>query len=118
MAKSRDLYYVHIGNSHDLRKTILESSKLIIECLRRFETFKSVRAQRIKTAEDLMFVIREMNEMTMQMKIDIPKMKLPAIKGQNVAEIRKPDATSDEHNELKKLESAIAEIEERLSEID
>jgi hypothetical protein len=115
-----ELYYVHIGQSHGVRRSILEASKVLIECLRRYEKFKAVRAARMKASSDLAATIREINEISAQMRIEIPKIKVPNVKVVEEKKARpQPQAPPPEdQDELRKLEAAIAEIESRLGDIN
>jgi len=115
--KEKDVYYVHVKSSHDLRRGILETSKQVIECLHRHERFKKMRAERIRAVEDLIGTFREINDLSAQMKIEMPKVKLPKPPKPEVAEspVKKFEHESDD--ELKKLEEAISQIENRLTEI-
>ena len=122
-SKSKEVFYVNINNSHDLRRTILETSKAVIENLHSFEKFKSIRAERIKAMEQLIIQFREINDISSQMKIDMPKIKIPAFKKKLEAKVKKeiePPKKEFKHetdDELKKLEAAISQIENRLQEI-
>jgi len=115
MSKSEELYYVHLSEARKVRTNILEASKQLIDCLRRYEKFKDIRAQRITAAEDLMQTLKDINDLTSQMKIDVPKIKIPEVKIKH-EELKEP-VQVEEHDELHKLEAAIAEIESRLGDI-
>lgn len=121
--KSKEVFYVNINNSHDLRRAILETSKQVIENLHSFEKYKTKRAERIKAMEELIINFRGINEISSQMKIDVPKIKFPAFK-QNIEIKRKKEKVEvkkefehETDEELKKLEAAISQIENRLEEI-
>jgi len=117
-----EVYYVNIRNSHSLRRGILETSKGVIEILHRYEKFKKLRADRVRAIEELIINFREINEICAQMKVDMPKIKLPQIKKPKKAEAVMPKVTKkpfahESDDELKKLENAIAQIEQRLGQI-
>jgi hypothetical protein len=124
-SKSKEVFYVNINNSHDLRRTILETSKQVIENLHSFEKFKTIRAERIKAMEQLIIQFREINDISSQMKIDMPKIKMPAFKKKLEAKVKKEveqekpkkEFKHETDDELKKLEAAISQIENRLEEI-
>jgi len=118
MKDNKEVYYIHIRDSHDLRRGILETSKQVIETLHRQEKFKKTRAERIKTIEDLIVIFREINDCGAQMKIEMPKVKLP----KQLKEEKKPAETikkfsHETNDELQKLEEAISQIESMLTEI-
>jgi hypothetical protein len=126
-----EVFYVSITNAHHLRRDILEVSKMIIECLQRYEKFKRFRAERIRAMEQLIMLFRGINDLAAQLKINMPKIKLPAQKkvpkkdpatgkplplGKKTLPVQ-PQFTHESEDELKKLEAAIAQIEARLNEI-
>jgi hypothetical protein len=122
------MFYVNISDAHHLRRDILEASKTLIEVLQRHEKFKRFRAEKIKAMEELIILFREINEFTAQMKVALPKIRLPAPKKQPkkseqattapaVPLPKKQQFAHESEDELKKLESAIAQIEARLNEI-
>ena len=120
----KEIFYVSISNSHNLRKNILEASKGVIENLHSFEKFKLIRAEKIKSMEQLIIVFREINDISAQIKIDMPKIKLPAVwksKKDKKKEEEEPEKEKEfkheSEDELAKLENAIAQIENRLQEI-
>jgi hypothetical protein len=122
--ESAEVFYVNITNSYRLRRDILEASKMVIEELQRYEKFKRFRAEKIKAMEELIIMMREINELAAQLKINMPKIKLPAVKKPTkkemaaaVAVVPKRQFVHESDDELKKLESAIAQIEARLNEI-
>jgi len=119
----KEIFYVNIKNSHNLRRGILETSKQVIEALHKYEKFKKTRADRIRAIEQLILNFREINELASQIKIDMPKIKLPQTKkpkkdepAEEIVPEHKKFAHESE-DELKKLEDAISQIESRLGEI-
>jgi len=118
-ADNSEIFYVSIGSANQLRRGILEASKKIIECLHRFEKFKRVRAERIRATEELLSMVSELTELSAQVKIDLPKVKLPAptkpTKKEEVDAMEHLDRGSED--ELKKLEAAIRQIEARLGDM-
>jgi len=118
MKDSKEIFYVNIHSSHDLRRGILETSKQVIESLHRHEKFKKTRAERIKAVEELIIIFREINEVAGQLNIDLPKIKLPQSKRVVPEEPQPEKKDKKDDDELKKLESAIAQIESRLGSIE
>ncbi len=122
--ESKEIYYVNISNSYKLRKRILETSKNVIESLHKFERFKKIRSEKIKSIESLIILFREINELGAQIRLDLPKIKLPAkkkiLKQENKKKevsIQKKEFEHESETELEKLEGAIAQIESRLNQI-
>ncbi len=117
---SKEIFYVSINNSKDLRKNILETSKSLIENLHSFEKFRTIRAEKIKAMEELIVLFKEINDISSQVKIEMPKIKLPTLRKFKKEEKKKEVEKKVKHesdDELAKLESAIQQIESRLSEI-
>lgn len=131
MDKSKELFYVQIQDSRNLRKAILEASKEIIIILQRYAIFKKLRTAKLKLMESLAQQFEEIHDISTTMKIEVPKVnfrsdpvvrKMKKESGWREKEAEKSgrkkqgiNLTSyDEEPELKKLEKAIAEIERKL----
>lgn len=116
-----EIFYVAIGNANALRRGVLEASKKIIESLHRFEKFKRIRAHRIRATEELILLVREVNEISAQIKIDMPKIRLPTAAGKAAGKKKKEKVVEDvklgSDEELRKLETAIRQIESRLTNL-
>ncbi len=117
---SKEIFYVSINNSRNLRKNILETSKSLIENLHSFEKFKNIRAEKLKAMEELISLFKEINDISSQVKIEMPKIKLPTLrkfkKEEKKKEVEKK-VKKEGDDELAKLESAIQQIESRLNDI-
>jgi len=117
------MFYINIPNSHTVRRSILETSKNTIEALHSFEKFKAVRAQKIKAMEELIILFRQINDISAQLKIEMPKIKLPQFAQKAVKkakeEKKEPEKEfkHESEDELQKLETAINQIESRLNDI-
>ena len=53
MKKEENLFYVGVENPVELRRVVLESSKMTVEAMRRFESFKEIRDQKQAHVEQL-----------------------------------------------------------------
>ena len=51
--EKEDVYFVRLEEPSELRRTILESTRDIVDALKKFEEFKSVRDEKIKEIEKL-----------------------------------------------------------------
>jgi len=125
--KETDVFYIGVKEPSSIRRTLLESSKTIVEGLQRYENFKMIREQ--KEAEILMFKedIREINKLMTKLKAFLPKTKLKEIvrkekkrKAKKIEEKPIPKIKIEEKvnpTELQKLESDLADIERKLARL-
>ena len=125
--QSKDIFFVGIHESDEVRRNILESLKDIVENLQRFEKFKEARKVKIENINKLGSIINEINKLLPNLKNSLPETKIRAVKVNRVKETvavktvktktpveivkRKP------LNELQKLESELGEIEDKLKDL-
>ena len=125
--KETDVFYIGVKEPSSIRRTLLESSKTIVEGLQRYENFKMIREQ--KEAEILMFKedIREINKLMIKLKVILPKTKLKEVvrkekksKAKKIEEKPTPKIKIEKKvdpTELQKLESDLADIERKLARL-
>ena len=117
-----DVYFVGLEKPNELRRTLLESTRDVVDVMKRFERFKSVREQKIKEIERLKSDIREISKLISKLRAELPKTKLrvklpkreevPEKKKVVKKEVKKPK--KKEMTELDKLESELSAIEGKL----
>jgi hypothetical protein len=106
MAKvEEDIFYVHIKEPVEIRKTILESSKQTVKLLQRYENIREVRIRKVEQINKLRKNFRELVVIVNKLKQEMPKVNIRIPK---VGE--KPKS-----NELYKLEDELKQIEGKLS---
>lgn len=128
MQEEKELFFVGVRNPIELRRTMLESSKEIIEDLQKYERLKALRAEKAKQIEKLRTIVKEINRLVAKLKAELPttslrieempqKLKKPEmVKPKKTAKEIKAEPKK-ELTELEKLESELDAIEQRLSGI-
>ena len=105
-------YFVQIKDPTDMRRSILGSSRQIIEILQRYEKIKALRIKKLEAISRLREQNKEINLIIAKMKKSFPKSGLRVkIKEQTIPN-RKGETSGDD---LLKLESELKMIEEKLS---
>ena len=126
--KDKDVFFVEVHDSPEVRRNLLESLKEIVENMQRFEKFKETRRDKIEHINKLSKIIKEINKLMPRLKNSLPEVKLRASKSDKPEQpkhiIKKKAEPSKEHiavekekpiSELQKLESELSEIESKLS---
>jgi len=113
-------FFVRIEEPAELRRTLLESSKSAVLALQRFERFKDLRREKAEEIENLKNVVKELVKLNAKFKASLPKTKLrfPAKKMES-EELYAPEEEYKpaKRTEIEKLDSALSEIESKLSSL-
>ena len=105
-------YFVNIRRPIEIREDVLTTSNDIILLLKRTEKIKSLRVQKKQTLEQIKSIIKEINAMNTQLKHALPRVKY----AKETSHLQKSEPKINENymNQLKELQKAIGEIEDRL----
>jgi len=124
MAKKEDSsLFVGISGGNELRKSMLECCKGILESLKEHETFKDLRAEKLKLITQLKSEIKSLSKMITSLRTYLPKVKDIGIKKVEVQKPKedKPKTTKAEtpkpSTELEKLEAELSDIESKLNSL-
>ncbi len=135
--EKEEVYYVGIKDPIEIRRSLLESSKEIVQYLQRAERFKATRTEKAEQIARLKAIMHEITSLVRKVKTALPKTKIRARmhkheekvlkeeliekemeiskeKGKIITPEEKPKAMS----EIEKLESELGEIESRLTKMD
>lgn len=115
-------FFVRLNNAKDVRRAILEASRDIIVCMKRYEKFKLIRETKEKSIKQLSEIFKDINDISAELKIDVPDFAR-----ENLQETEPPIATKEQEekhdaeepeiDDLKKLENSIADIESKLNNL-
>jgi len=94
-----DTLFVGIKEPKEIRKSLLESSKSIIQCLQKHEKLKLIREDKDKEIKRLKLIIKEIQESIIKLKSELPKTNLKAI-----TEVDEKKALAEEEEEIEKIE--------------
>ncbi|MCH8004357.1 MAG: hypothetical protein IH934_07055 [Nanoarchaeota archaeon] len=122
--ESKDILFVEVHQSDEVRRNILESLKDIVENLQRFEKFKETRKEKIENINKLGKIIKDINKIIPNLKNSLPETKIRAVSKSKasarkkviVKEKRSPEEVAKRKpvTELQKLESELGDIESKL----
>jgi len=121
--EKEDAYFVGLEEPNELRRTILESTRDIVDVLKKFEEFKSVRDEKTKEIEKLRSDMRGISRLIVKLKAELPKTKLRMKLYKHEKVVKRKVLTGEkkvkkkELTELDKLESELGEIEGKLKNI-
>jgi hypothetical protein len=138
--EKEEVFYVGVKDPIEIRRSILESSKEMVQYLQRAERFKQVRAEKEEQIASLKETMKQISTLVRKLKSSLPKTKLRAelhkheeiVKKEEVekviAEAQKkaeampkkesaPKKQEKPTSELEKLEAELSEIESRLTKM-
>jgi len=107
----QDVFYVGIKDPIEIRRSLLESSKEIVQLMQDFERFKDMREQKYELKEQLRKDIIAIEAMMKRLRKFIPKTKLRVRLAQEHKELdeaeEEPPATSRRKSSKKKSSKAL-----------
>ena len=118
--KEENPLFVGVTNGEELRRSMLECSKGILESLKRYEQFKNIREEKGKLVTQLKSDIKGVSRLINSLKTQLPKIKDAGIKKEKTkkAEVEVPQKAGIEkpraQTEIEKLESELNDIESKL----
>lgn len=119
--KEENPLFVGITKGGNLRRNVLECSKDILESLKDYERFKSVREEKIKLVQKFKDDVKEVSSLMNKVRVGLPKVKEMEIKKQDAKKVQKPKVTDvemPEHKtEMERLEAELNDIERKLNTI-
>ena len=131
--KEEEVFYVGIRDPAEIRRSILESSKEMLQYLQRFEKFKEVRSEKESMIVQLKEDIKNIQNLVRKLKQGLPKSGVRAkthkvSKKKAKAKKEKPakvvveeepvvEEKPKEMTELEKLEGELEDIEGRLTKL-
>jgi len=71
-----EAFYVGINDPIEIRRSILESSKDIVQYLQRAERFKAIRAEKTEQLDKLKVLSKEIQSLMRKLRSGLPKTKL------------------------------------------
>jgi DNA-directed RNA polymerase beta' subunit len=120
MAKEENPLFVGITEGDELRRSMLECSKDILESLKEHEKLKNVREEKMTLIHQFKRDIRELSRSINALRTYLPKAKDAGIKRQSIKTSKKPKMVKVEKpakTAIERLESELNDIEDRLKNI-
>jgi len=117
--KEENNFFVGIKDPVEVRRSVLEASKKLIETLQRFEQFKENRKKKIEYIESLKKVIADIGKLNTKLKNILPKtnLRIPSelLKEKDVGPVIVEKA---EKTGLGELDKELKDIEEKLNHLE
>lgn len=124
-------YFVRLGDSNELRRTILEGGKELIEGLKGYELILELRDQKKEVVQDIQKVMNDLHELLTQLEDHLPAKSLKEVEqylpkekpkissSPKTVAVEKPKSSTKAPpiSEAHKLNQTLALIEQRLSEL-
>jgi len=118
--KEESPLFVGITNGNDLRRSMLECSKGILESLRGHEQLKNIREEKVGLIQQLKGDVKDLTKLINSLKGYLPNVKdvkkpevKKAVSEPKMVKVEKPQASS----EVEKLENALNDIEAKLNSL-
>ena len=128
-AKEDEAFFVIAKDPSEIKRSLLESLKDIVESLQRFEKFKSVREEKLENVDKLRTDIKELIKLNSSLKAAMPETKLRISLDKKKSKDKKKIVRVEEKHEeietevskpmteLEKLQSELSVIESRLGSL-
>ncbi len=116
--QGNELFFVQIREPSEVRRSILESLKEILEMLRRFEKLRHIRHEKIARIQKLRALIKESNKLIGELKAKLPQTSLKGAVIKEAAKQPKKTARKKEEHHPKKEKSELERLEAELSAIE
>lgn len=121
MPKEKE-FYVGISNPMGVRRDVLETSKEIIQILKRYETFSHIKENKRAEMARFRTIINDITQLMTGLKSSLPPLKLEDlpreeashVKRPVMAKVSKPQEKVRSVSEIDRLEQELGKIEEKL----
>ncbi|MBI2128689.1 hypothetical protein HYU07_00470 [Candidatus Woesearchaeota archaeon] len=122
MKSEEDLFYIGIKEPASMRREILETSKLIVQLLQRYEKFRLLKAEKTGEISKLRDIVNDINSLFFKLKAELPKTKLRSKVPEEEAEEKQKKAKKSK-KEIKTpaeraKKSSVDELDDQLKEIE
>ena len=117
--KQENNLFIGISNGDELRRTLLECSKGILESLKDYENIKRVREEKIRFEGQLKNQIKSISKMINDLKTCLPNVKDIGIKREEVKNIKAVKVEKPQgKTEVENLEAELNAIEAKLNSMN
>lgn len=128
--QEEQLFFVGIRDHVDIRKEVLQSSRSLLDSLKRYELYRRVKDDKLRAQYDLKRVFDELLVINKKLRGKLPKVpiKVPDVPVREDVPVRQvqkgkpqeqmPEARSPQKSKLDLLEEELAKIEEKLGELE
>lgn len=125
LEKEDDLFFVEVKEPADVRREVLESQKIVIGGLQRYENIKFLRAKKAESINNLKSELKELSKELSELKSILPSTGINVVSKpkKKAKSVKEEEVKEEEHvkekpaNELEKLEAELHDIEKKLSSL-
>ena len=114
-------FFVGLSDPVRIRRNLLNSSKEIIDSLKRYERYEIIKQTKHEYITELKKVLDELVVLNKKVRIHLPKEHIAqehVQKKPKIARLRKPRDTGSSQTKLAELESELAKIEGKLGALE
>jgi len=120
-------FYVGISNPIDVRRNILETSKEIIQVLKRYESFHHIKEEKRAEMNKFRSMVNEITQLMLRLKTSLPPVRIEDLPRREAAEtarksmapvtekrVKAAQESASPSSELDRLEQELGKIEDKL----
>ncbi|MFH1053317.1 MAG: hypothetical protein V1740_02760 [Candidatus Woesearchaeota archaeon] len=113
---AEEMFFVGIPNPNEIRRYLLESSKSMIQSLKKYEELKKIREEKVLQMNKFNQIMKQIDLLNKRLKKEFPKIsvRLPSI---SLNEGEKVVVKKVKGGELDQLENELADIESKLNDM-
>lgn len=116
-----ELYFMRVDEPIELRKNVLETTRILIHTLQRYEQLKHTRQQKTMELQRLRGLMKEITQLCAELKHVLPSVdiKIPREPEEKKGKQKgKPVPAQKKDDELRSLEKELRLVEEKLARLD
>lgn len=111
-----EIFFVHVKDSVEIRRSILESSRQTVKLLQRFELIRQVRVQKAQMTVQLRKNFKELTVLVNKLKTEMPKVNTRVKpKQESKAKCKEVKLSNQGKGTLRQLEEELKGIENKLN---
>ncbi|MBN2880977.1 hypothetical protein JXM83_02895 [Candidatus Woesearchaeota archaeon] len=116
--KTDESFFVRISDPQELRREVLESSKLMIHVLQSEKKLEDIREEKARVITEFKKHIKEMNLIIAKIKKRLPRTKLRALTKEEQLEVYKKGLADTQHKGAKKAPPKEIVVAPKKTEVD
>jgi DNA repair exonuclease SbcCD ATPase subunit len=111
-----DVFYMKVEEPVEMRRNLLEADKAVLNSLQRYERFKELREQKAEKIIELRNAVKELTQLFIQLKNELPAVEILQKKEKHVSE-KKKAIRKAVSSEVRDLQRELSKVEEKLERL-